>query len=263
MHLKRLVIAGILLPLLYGYVMYLPPEYFLFLIMFFTVVGLAEFYALCKLKGVLLYAGLLWGASLLVSFYFAPGLFLQGLLLAALTTMALRLFLKRDASGSLSAASTAVFGLVYVPGLMTFQLSLDKAGPAWIILLYASVWAADSAAFYVGKGIGKRKLYPEISPNKTVAGAAGSLLGGIIGTVVIKVTLLGQISILQSAIIGLAVGLSTMIGDLAESMFKRDAGVKDSSHLIPGHGGVLDKLDGVTFAGPVLYWVCLSFGLIS
>ena len=63
-------------------------------------------------------------------------------------------------------------------------------------------------------------------------------------------------------IIGLAIGLSTMIGDLVESMFKRDAGVKDSSHIVPGHGGVLDKLDGVLFAGPVFYWCCLGLGLI-
>jgi len=65
-----------------------------------------------------------------------------------------------------------------------------------------------------------------------------------------------------TVIIGLAVGFSTIIGDLVESMFKRDAGVKDSSHILPGHGGVLDKLDGVTFAGPSFYWICLLLGLI-
>ena len=176
--------------------------------------------------------------------------------------MALRLFLKRDPEGSISAVSAAVFGLLYIPSLLTFQLSLVKAGPVWIVLLYTSVWAADSMAFYVGKSIGRRKLYPEISPNKTVEGAAGSLLGGIVGAVFIKVTLLGRISFPQTVIIGLAIGFSTMVGDLVESMFKRDAGVKDSSHLVPGHGGVLDKLDGVIFAGPVFYWVCLTIGLI-
>jgi phosphatidate cytidylyltransferase len=117
-------------------------------------------------------------------------------------------------------------------------------------------------AYYVGKGIGKRKLYPEISPNKTVAGAVGSLIGGVVGAALIKATLLNHISPLQTGIIGGAVGFSTVIGDLVESMFKRDAGVKDSSHIVPGHGGVLDKLDGVTFAGPVFYWVCLALGLV-
>jgi phosphatidate cytidylyltransferase len=177
--------------------------------------------------------------------------------------MALRLFLKRDPESSISAVSAAVFGLIYLPGLISFQLSIVKTGPSWIILLYTSVWAADSMALYVGKTIGKRKLYPEISPNKTIEGAVGSVLGGIVGAAFIKWTLLSHLTILQAVIIGLAVGFSTIAGDLVESMFKRDAGVKDSSHLLPGHGGVLDKLDGVTFAGPVFYWVCTGLGADS
>lgn len=262
MHIKRLVIALILLPVLYIYVMYLPPKYFLFLMTFLSTIGLAEFYAMCRIKGLFLYSGLFWGAVLLFVSFNSPHLFLDVLLCAALATMALRLFLKPDPAGSISVASAAVFGLIYIPGLLTFQMKLVKTGPAWIVLLYASVWAADSMAFYVGKSIGKRKLYPEISPNKTVEGAAGSLLGGIIGALLIKMTLLSQISLLHTVLIGLAIGSSTIIGDLVESMFKRDAGVKDSSHILPGHGGVLDKLDGVTFAGPVFYWVCLGLGLV-
>ena len=262
MHLKRLVIALILLPVLYIYVMYLPPKYFLFLMTVLSTIGLAEFYAMCRIKGLFLYSSLCWGAAVLIVSFSLPHLFLQVLLIAALTTMALRLFVKQDPSGSISAVSAAVFGLIYIPGLLTFQMNLVKTGPAWLVLLYTSVWAADSMAFYAGKSIGKRKLYPEISPNKTVEGAVGSLIGGIIGAVLIKVTLLAQISILHTVIIGLAVGFSTIIGDLVESMFKRDAGVKDSSHILPGHGGVLDKLDGVTFAGPVFYWICLALGLI-
>jgi phosphatidate cytidylyltransferase len=262
MHLKRLVSAFILLPLLYAYVMYLPAEYFLFLITLLTVIALAEFYAICGVRGVFAYQGLFWGAALLLVFFYKPEFFLSVLLSAALVSTALKLFLTRNPSGSITAVSALIFGLIYLPGLMTFQLSLARTGPAWIILLYAAVWASDSAAFYMGKSIGKRKLYPEISPNKTVAGAVGSLFGGILGTALIKTTLLTQISLQQVIFIGVAVGLSTILGDLAESMFKRDAGVKDSSHIVPGHGGVLDKFDGVTFAGPVFYWVCLSLGLI-
>jgi len=262
MHLKRLLIALVLLPVLYIYVMYLPPEYFLFLMTFLSTIGLAEFYAMCRIKGLFLYSGLFLGAALLVVSFILPHLFLQALLLVAMATMALRLFLKPDPAGSISVVSAALFGLIYIPGLLTFQMNLVKSGPAWIVLLYSSVWAADSMAFYVGKSIGKRKLYPEISPNKTVEGAVGSLMGGIVGAVLIKATLLTQIPIVHTVIIGLAVGFSTIIGDLVESMFKRDAGVKDSSHILPGHGGVLDKLDGVTFAGPSFYWICLLLGLI-
>lgn len=263
MHLKRLVIALILLPVLYIYVMHLPAKYFLFLMTLLSTIGLAEFYAMCRIKGFFLYSGLFWGAVLLIVSFVSPLLFPPVLLCSALATMALRLFQKPDPAGSISTVSAAVFGLVYIPGLLTFQMNLVKTGPAWIVLLYASVWAADSMAFYVGKSVGKRKLYPEISPNKTVEGAAGSLLGGIAGALLIKATLLAQVSLLHVALLGLSVGFSTIVGDLVESMFKRDAGVKDSSHILPGHGGVLDKLDGVTFAGPVFYWVCLGLGLVN
>ncbi len=263
MHFKRLIISIIFVPVLYLYIMYLPPEYFLLLLTFFATIGLAEFHTMCKIKGLMKYSGILWGAVLMFVFFAAEGRFLNILLLAVLTTTGLRLFIKRDARSSISDSSTSVLGLLYVPGLLTFQISLMKAEPAWIILLYASVWAADSMAYYVGKGIGKRKLYEEMSPNKTVAGAVGSVIGGILGAGLIKAVLMQQITIQQAVLIGAAVGSATVIGDLVESMFKRDAGVKDSGNLLPGHGGILDKLDGVTFAGPVLYWSCLGLKLIS
>ncbi len=195
MHLKRLLMALLTVPLLYCYVMYLPPKYFLFLMTFFSTAGLAEFYAMSGIRGLLMYWGLLWGTALPVVFFMAPESFSQAALIAVLTTMTLRLFLKRDAAGSISAAAAVVFGLFYIPGLLTFQLSLVQAGPVWIVMLYSAVWGADSAAFYVGRSIGKRKLYPEISPKKTVEGAVGSLLGGIIGVALIKATLLAQLTL--------------------------------------------------------------------
>ncbi|MEW6109513.1 MAG: phosphatidate cytidylyltransferase [Nitrospirota bacterium] len=262
MHLKRLVIALILIPLFYIYVMYLPPEFFLFILTFFGTIALLEFYTMYRISGLLKYAGIFWGAAFLFVFFLARDLFADILLLSALTVMGIRLFAKRDPKASLSDISAAMLGLLYIPGLLTFQFSLIKEGPQWIVLLYASVWAADSMAYYAGTSIGKRKLYKEISPNKTVAGAAGSVIGGILGAALIKATILQQISLYQTILIGSVVGITTVIGDLVESMFKRDAGVKDSSNVVPGHGGVLDKLDGVTFAGPALYWLCLGLGLI-
>lgn len=262
MHLKRLVIAMILLPLFYIYVMYLPSEYFLFILVFFSTIALIEFYAMSGISGILKYSGIFWGAALPAVFFIAGNYFIDILLLSILTTMSLRLLLKKDPGSSISEISAVILGLLYIPGLLSFQLNLIKAGPAWIVLLYTSVWVSDSLAYYVGKGLGRRKLYKEISPNKTVAGAVGSFFGGILGAALIKTVLLPQISVYQTVLIGSAVGIATVIGDLVESMFKRDAGVKDSSRIIPGHGGVLDKLDGVTFAGPVLYWFCTGLGLI-
>ncbi len=262
MHLKRLVVAFVLVPIFYLYVMYLPSKYFLFLLSFITAIGLGEFYDMFKIGGVLKYAGTFLGIALLSVFFLARIFFTDALLLSVLTIMGLRLFLRRDPRSSRGDVSAAVLGLLYIPGLLMFQLNLMEAGPAWIILLYASVWSADSMAYYIGKGVGKKKLYEDVSPNKTVEGALGSLLGGIVGCAVINAAILHQISIFQLIILGSAVGAATIVGDLVESMFKRDAGIKDSSRIIPGHGGVLDKIDGITFAGPVFYWLCSSMGLL-
>lgn len=262
MHIKRLIAAAIFVPLLYIVVMYLPAEYFFFLIVVLSSLALIEFYAMFKVEGLMKYVGVLWGAALLSVFYSSHGHFQNAVFLSLLIIMAIRLLFKNDPESAHDDVSTTVLGLLYVPGLLTFQLSLAKASPRWIIFLYAAVWAADSLAYYAGKGIGGRKLYERMSPNKTVAGAVGSAIGGVIGALFINAVLFHLVPVSRIAFLGLVIGIVTIIGDLVESMFKRDAGVKDSSHIIPGHGGVLDKIDGVTFAGPVLYWLCLGLGLI-
>lgn len=261
MHRSRLVIALLLLPILYAYVMYLPPTWFFFLILAASTVALGEFYAMARIKGILKYSGFLWGGVLLTTFFSGRGHFHGFVVLSVLSTISLRLFSRRDPSAALPEVSAAVFGLFYIPVLLSVQLDLVREGPAWIVFLYAAVWAADSMAYYVGKGIGKRKLFESVSPNKTVAGAVGSAVGGGLGALLVKVLHLPQVTVAHAMFLGAAVGVSTIVGDLAESMFKRDAGVKDSGALMPGHGGILDKIDGVTFAGPVFYWLCSFSGL--
>ncbi|MEJ2685334.1 MAG: phosphatidate cytidylyltransferase [Candidatus Sulfobium sp.] len=263
MHTKRLIVAAVLVPLLYILVMYLPAEYFFFLIVILSSLALLEFYAMFRLEGLMKYIGMLWGAALLAVFYSSREHFAAAVLLSLLVIMTVRLLFKNDPESSHADVSTAVLGLLYIPGLLTFQLSLAKASPVWIIFLYASVWAADSLAYYVGKGFGRRKLYEQVSPNKTVEGAVGSAIGGVLGALFINAILLHLVPLYRVVLLGLSIGVVTIVGDLVESMFKRDAGVKDSSHIIPGHGGVLDKIDGVAFAGPVLYWCCMGMGLIK
>ena len=262
MHLKRLIVALVLVPVLYLYTMYLPPLYYLFLITAVSTVALAEFYAIAGVEGFLKYSGLFWGAVLLVMHFLARGLFSDVLVIALLTMLTLRLFLKRNAAGSVGEATAAIFGLLYIPGLLSFQLDIVKAGAPLLVMLYAAVWGSDSMALYVGKSIGRRKLYVEMSPNKTVEGAIGSFVGGFIGIMLIRFTLLQTMPLSQALILGFVVSAAAIVGDLVESMFKRDAGVKDSSAIVPGHGGFLDKIDSVTFAGPAFYWSCLFLNVI-
>ncbi len=160
----------------------------------------------------------------------------------------------REPASSLKDISPVVTGFLYIPNLLLAQWYLRLQGYEWILFLYGCVWASDSAAYYIGKRIGKKKLYEEVSPNKTVEGAFGSIAGGMLSALLLgKLLLNAPVHILM--LTGAAVGAITIVGDLVESMFKRDADVKDSGSFIPGHGGILDKIDGALFAGPVLYWI--------
>ena len=157
-----------------------------------------------------------------------------------------------------------VFGSVYV-GLIAFVLHLAAAAPAvpadaplhvlsaaqgWILLLVLGVWSFDTGAYMVGRQIGRHKFLTHISPSKSIEG----VVGGLVATTVVTALMLGALG--QDALGGLALGpllgLAAQAGDLAESMLKRAAGAKDSGTLIPGHGGVLDRIDSFLFAGPVV-----------
>jgi phosphatidate cytidylyltransferase len=255
MHLKRLVVAAILLPVMYLYIMYLPQGYFFILLISVSLLALSEFYVMYRVPGILRYVCIFFGIGILGVSYVSEKHLLDVIVFSVMSIMVIRLLGKRDPVSALSDIATPVVGLLYVPLLLLFQVYLRKMGPEWIIFLYATVWASDSMAYYLGKGIGKRKLYKEVSPNKTVAGAAGSLIGGAAGGLIIKALLVSQLHIIAAVFIGVMVGIITIIGDLVESMFKRDAGVKDSGSIIPGHGGILDKMDGALFTGPMLYWI--------
>lgn len=129
---------------------------------------------------------------------------------------------------------------------------LDQAGRGLLLLCLALVWAADSGAYVVGRRFGRMKLCPQVSPGKTVEGAAGGLAAAA-GAGLAGGFALGLQGWWLAALVGLTVACAavSVVGDLAESLFKRRAGVKDSSHLLPGHGGVLDRIDALIAAAPL------------
>jgi phosphatidate cytidylyltransferase len=123
-----------------------------------------------------------------------------------------------------------------------------------VLLLFAVIWVGDSAAYYVGRAFGRRPLAPGISPKKTVEGAIAGLVGSMLIGGFVGVVFLGE-PLLSVTLISGATAVIGQIGDLAESAMKRSAGVKDSSSILPGHGGILDRLDSLFFAAPVFYWL--------
>lgn len=260
MHRKRIITAAIALPLGIAYVMLLPPVFFTALLCVGAALGVHEFYAMYGVKGPLKTVGILLAAVIPASAHLTGGV-LDYLVASFMVLAAMRLFMKKDPSSALKEAAPVIVGLVYIPALLGFQTGLRAMGPGWIIFLYATIWGADSAAYYIGKGFGKRKLYESMSPNKTVEGAVASVVGGALSALALKALLSIPIPVGQVVVIGLVTGAVTIVGDLVESMFKRDAGVKDSGTLIPGHGGILDKIDGVLFAGPALRWMLAALGI--
>lgn len=261
MHLKRLFVAAVLLPAIYFYIMYLPSWSFLLLIMVVSFIAMTEFYSMYRIGGILRYACLLFGILILGVSYISKDLLPDVIILSVMVIICIRLLVKRDPLSSLRDISPPVLGLLYIPGFFVFQTQIREFGSQWIIFLYALVWVSDTMAYYIGTGIGKTRLYREVSPNKTVAGAVGSLVGGVIAALFLRATLIALLTVSSAIFIGVIIGILSILGDLVESMFKRDAGVKDSGIIIPGHGGILDKIDGILFAGPMLYWILKIMGI--
>ncbi|MBI5022519.1 MAG: phosphatidate cytidylyltransferase [Ignavibacteriales bacterium] len=123
-----------------------------------------------------------------------------------------------------------------------------------VIAILATIWICDSAAYYVGSAFGKHKLFPRVSPNKSWEGAIGGFIFSILAAIIAKYIALEYLSVANAIVIGMIVGVFGQLGDLFESALKRDAGVKDSSTLLPGHGGVLDRFDSLLFAAPLVYF---------
>ena len=120
--------------------------------------------------------------------------------------------------------------------------------------MFLVTWASDTAAYYVGSSFGTRKLAPRISPGKTIEGSVGGLVGSVMMAVVAKFGFMPWLDLKDCLIIGLLLGSIGQVGDLFESRLKRYAGVKDSGTILPGHGGLLDRLDSLIFTSPVFYY---------
>jgi phosphatidate cytidylyltransferase len=146
------------------------------------------------------------------------------------------------------------YGVFYIgiPVLAITWLRTTPEGLTWTIALFAVTWSADIVAYAVGNVVKGPKLWPRFSPNKTWSGFIGGLIGAILAAVTVAVLSELKISIGAAAVVGLLGGLATMAGDLWESILKRRYGVKDSGDLIPGHGGMLDRVDGLMFAAVIV-----------
>lgn len=167
----------------------------------------------------------------------------------------------RDLSKLGTQIGWTVLGLVYLPLLLGHLLPLRmlEDGRGWIFLSLIAVMSCDSCAYFVGSKIGKHKLYAAVSPNKSIEGAIGGLAGAVLGVWLSKLFFMPFIGWLDGLLIGLLIGVAGQLGDLFESLLKRACNVKDSGNLIPGHGGLLDRLDSLLFTFPLVYYIAACF----
>ncbi len=247
---KRLLTAAVLIPFILS-VVYLGPPWVLFgvtalvaLICFSEYSGLAAGYGVSKPGPVGYAAGLLVLAMKPEDGY---------LILTLVAIVALSLVLRlEDLRQALPHAAFLLFGIVYIFGAWKFAILLRAASAHWLAFALILNWVGDGFAYYTGKSIGRHRLISRISPNKTWEGSIGSLVGSLIfGVLYLNRTL--AIAPLEAGLLSAVANIAGQAGDLAESALKRGAGVKDSSTLLPGHGGLLDRVDSTLFALPVVY----------
>ncbi len=257
---KRIATAAVLIPLLAASILYGKGQPLGW--PFLLVTGTAA--ALCAAEMFRMFvrgARIVAGGVALAAFVFLSAALLpvSAALPAVLLCVVLAAFLAlpgpAEAGEKARTAATLTLGAVYVGGLLAMYprtLFLPR-GEHWVLLGVIAVSAGDTLAYFTGRAAGRTKLAPDLSPNKTVEGAAGGLLGSVACGVLYAHGFLPDIPSWYAAVAGGAVGLFGQGGDLFESLLKRAAGVKDSGRLFPGHGGVFDRADGILAAGPVLY----------
>lgn len=258
----RVISAVIFIPILLAVIWLAPPIVFTALIGLATILGLLEFRNLAKHLSLntsaipMLAAGLaLLAAFHCLKFDLIPPV-VAALVVLSLT---LQLFFNRDLSKAMQNSAAELFGVGWVALLGGYLVALRVApeaalAPRLISLFLLIVFAGDTGAYYAGRNFGRHKLAPSISPGKTIEGLIGGLIANILAVVIAHFTFFPTLQLLTAIPLALLMGALGVIGDLCESMLKRGSGVKDAANLIPGHGGILDRLDSILFNAPVIFY---------
>ncbi len=251
---KRVLTAFLVIPPLILFFLYGPPYALWLIISVVSFLGLMEFNTLTSGKGRWFWA--LLGTGICPFFQWGEGLVLIfPLALLLITISSAFLFLFPHDREAFPQGALIFGGICYIPFLLSHLLLLNNLyGKGWILMLIGSVWVGDTLALVVGTLWGRHPLYPQVSPKKTKEGALACLAGVVAMVLIFRPFLSPLLSVGRSLFLAAGVSLFAQLGDLFESMLKRRAGVKDSGGLIPGHGGMLDRLDSFLFSAPFLFY---------
>ncbi len=267
MHKTRIITGIVGLLILVSIIYYGNLLLFWLMVSSVIVIGSLEFYKMFQarefpvylLPGVLLGWLLSWVPLISQQFEIALTGFTLTLIIIVLFLYAL--LTRRQLSEFLPAFSITMMGILYVSWLLSHLVFIRgwTDGERYIFYLLLIVWSGDTGAYYAGSFFGKHKLAPMISPKKTVEGALGGLAASLAASFIAKFTFLQHLSYRDCIVLALLMAVIAQLGDLCESMIKRGLDVKDSGKILPGHGGILDRVDGVMFAAPVLYYYGMVF----
>ncbi len=271
---QRVLSAAVFVPIVFASIWFGNP-WFSIVVAIAAILGVIEFYAMVSQRGwqPLTVFGTLWTLFFIFNAYYAPKYSSDNLYIivtSALITSAVALsllwipFLRSSGEKAAVSWASSLAGIFYMGWLLSYWVLImnsyggDWNGRDWVLIALFSTFAVDTAAYFVGRALGRHKMAPTISPGKTWEGAAGGLLGALVAVIVLALLLDINISYWQMVLLGFLIAVFAQLGDLVESKLKRSAGVKEASKLIPGHGGILDRLDSIVFTGVVVYY-CLRW----
>lgn len=258
------VIIGLLLGFFLLFLLLYEDTFWFFIAVVLTVgLALLEYYKITfnRNNGFTL-AGTLLGAAVPVVMYVVGLKWSVGyLILAVFFIFAYFLFTHKNLESIANQIGVGALGIVYIAFPVSHLVPLRdlEQGSLWIIFLFLTVIANDTFAYYMGRQFGRHKLSPAVSPKKTVEGAVFGLIGGIITAAFFQQFFSIKTSLREAILLSTAVGILGQLSDLFESLIKRSANVKDSGSILPGHGGVLDRIDSVIFPIPALYYYLIIF----
>lgn len=254
----RALVALVGIPLMLG-MAYLGGFWLAGLVAVLSFLGLWEFYGLARSKG--LFPLTWWGMAgglVMILYLSLKWQELMALLVFWVMLLMSRMVFRDEVEESISRIGITIMGVLYIPFLFGHMLLLrsDYSFTGYKLLFFsmALVWLCDTGAYFAGMMLGKHPLAPHISPKKSIEGLIGGLVVTIVAAVLLQRWWLWEISVVDSLIMAAGVVILGTLGDLVESLFKRDASVKDAGNLLPGHGGILDRFDSMLFVIPFVYW---------
>jgi phosphatidate cytidylyltransferase len=264
---SRILTATFLFAALLATVLMAPPEAFFVLVAAAAVLAMWECYLLLESRGARPFKALGCAAGVLAAAAFltddprvTPLLPVMGVTIAASVAALSR---RSGPAAMLDSLGSTLFPVLFVGLALSYAVGLrafeGDLGRHLILLLLVCVTVADSAALYVGRAWGRHRMAPTVSPGKSWEGAAAGMAASVLGAAACHATFFPRLPLVHAAVAGILIAGAGIFGDLTESVVKRAAGAKDSSSLLPGHGGMLDRADSLLFAAPTLYYYALFF----